>query len=101
MDFIHFLSLLDKFPLELITLIAVVYVVVKIKSADEKIQSVDEKIQSVDGKLGNHITDTNKKIDQLGARIESQGERLGARIENQSERFDRLYEILLKEKGQK
>ena len=83
MDFIPLLSLLDKFPLEWITLIAVVYLVVKIKSMDDKIQSVDDK-------LGNHITDTNNKI-----------ERLSDRFEHQSDRFDRLYEILLKEKGQK
>ena len=65
-------------------------------------------LKSIKDLLTNHITETNKKIDRLSdhfdrlsARIERQSERLGARIERQSERFDRLYEILLKEKEQK
>ena len=37
--------------------------------------------------LNNHITDTNKKIDNLSDRIDKL-----------SNRFDRLYEILIKDK---
>ena len=39
--------------------------------------------------LENHITDTNKKIDRLTDRIDKQGEQ-----------FNRLYELLLKDKNQ-
>ena len=44
---------------------------------------LNAKIDPIENLLTNHITDTNKKIDRL------------------SERFDRLYEMLLKEKSQK
>ena len=50
----------------------------------------DDKLKSIHSLLTNHISETNKKIDNLSERID-----------RQSERFDRLYEVLLKEKGQK
>ena len=47
-------------------------------------------IAPIKAALDNHITDTNKKIDELKGSFKAQ-----------SERFDRLYEILLKDKNQK
>ena len=47
--------------------------------------------------LSNHITDTNKKIEQLGYRIDKQGEH----IDKLSDRFDRLYELLIQDRKQK
>ena len=43
-------------------------------------KQINAQIQPINDKLDNHITDTNKKIDKL------------------SDRFDRLYEMLLKDK---
>ncbi len=43
---------------------------------------ISEDIRQINHKLDNHITDTNKKIEKL------------------SDRFNRLYEILLKDKKQ-
>ena len=51
-------------------------------------------IKSIDEKLGNHIGDTNKKIESLD-------NNLSKRIDTLSDRFDRLYEILLQEKTKK
>ena len=48
------------------------------------------KIDPINEKLGNHITDTNKKID-----------RLSEKVDRLSERFDKLYHHLLKEKDKK
>ena len=47
-------------------------------------------IAPIKAALDNHITDTNKKID-----------RLSDRIDKQNDQFNRLYELLLKEKQNK
>ena len=49
--------------------------------------AMSKDISQINHKLGNHITDTNKKIDNLSDRID-----------DLSGRFDRLYEILIKDK---
>ena len=51
---------------------------------------LNAQIQPIKEILTNHITDTNKKIDQLSEQFSQL-----------SERFDRLYELLLKEKQNK
>ena len=48
-----------------------------------QISNTNDTLKSIKDLLTNHISDTNKKIDQL------------------NERFDRLYELLLQEKGKK
>ena len=51
---------------------------------------IANEIKHIRKDLTNHVTDTNKKIDQLTDRFD----RL-------NDRFDRLYEIILKDKEQK
>ena len=71
-----FSTLDKKIPLQWITLIAILYLGIKIHSVENKIHSVDSKIYSVENKLGNHITDTNKKIDKLSDRFDKLSDRL-------------------------
>ena len=52
------------------------------------------KIYYIEKGLNNHVTDTNKKIDNLDNKIER-------KFERQDQKFDKLYEILLKEKKEK
>ncbi len=53
-------------------------------------KQIEAKIEPIKELLTNHITDTNKKIEENSRKID----RL-------SDRFDRLYELLLKEKTKK
>ncbi len=48
--------------------------------------------------LSNHITDTNKKIDDLQLSTNNKIEKLDQKIDNLNNRFDKLYQILLKDK---
>ena len=50
-------------------------------------ESLDKHEKNITALLTNHITDTNRKIDKLSDRID-----------DLSGRFDRLYELLLKDK---
>ncbi len=58
-------------------------------------------IKHINEKLGNHITDTNKKIDGLGDHIDKQSDRidkLSDRLDRQGDRFNKLYDFLMQEK---
>ena len=72
-----FLSSLDKkTPLSWILLIFMIFVVFKLNI-------IAKDMSHIQADLNNHITETNKKIEKL------------------SDRFDRLYEVLLKDKQNK
>ena len=70
----------QSLPLDLIILGLLIYMLFKINILSKDIMRIDQK-------LDNHITDTNKKI-----------ETLSGRIDKLADRFDRLYEILIKDK---
>ena len=57
--------------------------------------NTNNSIKSINSLLTNHISETNKKIDQLSNRFD----RLSDRFDRLSDRFNSLYELLLKEKG--
>ena len=63
----------QSLPIDLILLGLFIYMLFQMKGMSKDIMRIDQK-------LDNHITDTNKKIEKL------------------SDRFDRLYEILIKDK---
>ena len=50
-------------------------------------------IKPVKELLNNHISDTNKKIDQLSDRFDKQSDR----FDRQSDRFDKLYDFLMQQ----
>ena len=58
-------------------------------------------IQPIKEILTNHITDTNKKIDDLRQETNSRFDKLNERFDRLNERFDSLYELLLKDKQNK
>ena len=70
----------QSLPIDLILLVLFVYMLFKMNGMSKDIMRIDQK-------LDNHITDTNKKI-----------ETLSGRINKLADRFDRLYELLLKDK---
>ena len=76
-------ALENSLPVSLILIGAVIFLMFQIAGLAKDIKSIDEK-------LGNHIGDTNKKIDNLSNRIDTL-----------SDRFDRLYEILLQDRTKK
>ena len=78
------LSALDKKKLQTPLLLVLLLVVI--------FQSYE--MRQIDHKLGNHITDTNRKIERLSERID----KLADRFEHLSVRFDGLYQVLLKNK---
>ena len=57
------------------------------KQIKAEITVIKAEITPIKEALDNHITDTNKKIDRLTDRIDKQGEQ-----------FNRLYELLLRDK---
>ena len=58
---------------------------------------IKTEIAPIKATLDNHITETNKKIDQLSSNFD----KLSDRFDRQNDQFSRLYEILLKDKQQK
>ena len=68
-----FNSLKKETPIAWLLLIGMIYLSIEMRQIDHK--------------LGNHITDTNKKIEYLTGRVDQL-----------SDRFDRLYEVLIKSK---
>ena len=70
----------QSLPIDLIVLGLLVYMLFKMNGMSKDINVLSKDMMRIDQKLDNHITDTNKKIDNL------------------SGRFDRLYELLLKDK---
>ena len=59
-----------------------------------EIRGMAKDIDHINKTLTNHITDTNKKIDRLSDRFD----KLSDRIDKQNDQFNRLYELLLKDK---
>ena len=60
------------------------------------------KVHQIDYKLGNHITDTNKKIETLSGRIDKLADRfdkMSDRFDRQNDQFVRLYELVIKDKA--
>ena len=84
----NFLVFLDQsMPVTLVVLVVVIYLCFK--------------MHQIDHKLGNHITDTNKKIETLSGRIDKLADRfdkMSDRLDRQSDQFSRLYEILIKDR---
>ena len=68
-------SLEKKIPVTWIVLVGVIY--------------LGFKVHQIDHKLGNHITDTNKKIEKLSDRFD----KMSDRFDRQNDQFVRLYEI--------
>ncbi len=60
--------------------------------------SIDNKIKPIEKLLTNHITETNKKIETLNTETNKKIDKLSDRIDQLSNRFDKLYELLLKQK---
>ena len=59
-------------------------------------------VKPIETDLNNHITETNNKIDSLSQRVDGMHNRfddINKRFEPVNARLDRLYEYLLKEKG--
>ena len=75
-----FSSLDKKIPIAWILLIIMIFMFIEIKGMGKDISHIEKT-------LTNHITDTNKKIDRLTDRIDKQGEQ-----------FNKLYELLLRDK---
>ncbi len=82
---------------------------IKFDQVDIKFDQVNATIKQINEKLDNHITDTNKKIDNLSNRIDDTNKKIDSlsdntnkKIDNLSNhfdlRFDRLYELLLQDK---
>ena len=78
-----FLSLLDK-PIIFVLLGLIIYIIFNQTK-------MKQDISFIKAELSNHITDTNKKIEKLSDRLERLREYFDSR-------FDRLYEVLLKDK---
>ena len=77
-DFFGFLD--QSMPVSLLFLVLFIFIFKKFHGVDLKLNSMSKDISQIVKDLGNHITDTNKKID------------------NQTARFDDLYKLLLKDK---
>ena len=80
-------SLNQSMPITLIVLAVVIYLAFK--------------VHQIDHKLGNHITDTNKKIDKMSDRMDKMSDRfdkLSDRFDRQNDQFVSLYNLLLKDK---
>ena len=56
----------------------------------KNMELINNQLQRISDLLSNHITDTNKKIEQLSDRVDKL-----------SDRFDRLYELLIQDRKQK
>ena len=70
-----------------------------IQRMDQRLVKNEQTTLRIDQKLGNHITDTNKKIEILSGRIDKLADRfdkMSDRLDRQSDQFCRLYEILIK-----
>ena len=78
-----FSSLDKKIPIAWILLIIMIFMFIEIRGMAKDIDHINKT-------LTNHITDTNKKID-----------RISDRIDKQNDQFNRLYELLLREKQNK
>ena len=63
-----------------------------------KIEPINAKMEQINEKLDNHITDTNKKIDNLSNRIDDTNKKIENLSNHFDLRFDRLYELLLQNK---
>ena len=70
-------------------LIGMVGIIVYLTIISRDMKHIRETLKDIKGTLNNHITDTNKKIDEL--RIDTNN-----KIDRLSDRFDRLYELLIK-----
>ena len=64
-------------------------------------QKITAEMKPIKEALTNHVTDTDKKIDKLDQDIKDGFANLTKRIDHQTDRFDKLYELLLKDKAQK
>ncbi len=61
-------------------------------------KQINAQIEPIKELLSNHISDTNKKIDNLSNRISDTNKRidqLSDRIDKQSDQFDKLYDFLM------
>ena len=79
-----FSSLDKKIPIAWILLILMIFMFIEMRGMAKDIAHINKT-------LTNHITSTNKKIDDLRQETTTRFDKL-------NERFDRLYELLLKDK---
>ena len=72
-----FFSLLDrKVPISWILLGFMIFMSFKMNAMNLKIKSISKDISQIQVNLGNHIGDTNKKIDRLSNRFDRLSDRI-------------------------